>query len=93
MTNPGETGELLSETPEWADVEPEEYPAEGRAAVDIQYTPEYEDAMGLLYAVIKKGELSKRVLKLTEKCIMLCPAHYTAWHWRYKVRFLSVFLF
>lgn len=89
---PGETGELLVGTPEWADVEPWVCPEDGHAAVDIQYTPEYEDAFSLLYAVIKNGEKSKRVLKLTEKCILLCPSHYTAWHWRYLVRFLFLFI-
>lgn len=83
----GETGELLSETPEWADVEPWKCPEDSHAVVDIQYTEEYADTMGLLYAVIESGEKSKRVLKLTEKCIMLCPSHYTAWDWRYQVRF------
>ena len=89
---PGETGELLSETPEWADVEPWVCPEDGHAVVDIQYTEEYVDTMGLLYAVIKSGEKSKRVLKLTEKCIMLCPSHYTAWDWRYQVRFILLLL-
>lgn len=85
-----EAGELLSATPGWADVEPCEIPPEGHAAVDIQHTREYIDTFGLLYAVINRNELTERVLGLTERCIMLCPSHYTAWSWRYKVRILHI---
>jgi protein farnesyltransferase/geranylgeranyltransferase type-1 subunit alpha len=82
----GEVGELLSAADEWADVAPAEYPIDGRAVMDIQYSEEYEDAFGLLYACVAAGETSERVLKLTEKCITLSPSHYTAWHWRFRVR-------
>jgi hypothetical protein len=76
---------LLSQTEEWADVEPLPLPTDARAAVNIQYSAEYEDTFGLLYACMQKGEKSLRVLKLTEACIDLSNSHYTAWDYRFQV--------
>lgn len=83
-------GTLLSETPEWADVEPIQLPAAARAAVDIQFSAEYLDAYGLLYRSMETGETSERVLRLTERCIDLCNSHYTAWDYRFRVRTCTV---
>jgi hypothetical protein len=77
--------ELLSDTPEWADVEPLALPEGTHSAVDIQYTADYKDTFGLLHACMQTGEMSERVLKLTEKCVILCPSHYTAWYYRFQV--------
>lgn len=80
---------LLSSQPEWADVQPAAVPDASHAAVDIEVNAEYRDTFGLLYACIQSGELSERVLALTERCIALCSAHYSAWDVRYQVRSLS----
>eukprot|EP00892_Ulva_mutabilis_P011120 jgi/Ulvmu1/8380/UM042_0087.1 len=76
--------ELLSETPEWSDVQPLPVPEDARAAVNIRYSEEYEDTFGLLYACIQAGERSERALRLTEKCITLSPSHYTVWQHRFQ---------
>ena len=77
--------DLLSEAPEWSDVQPLPIPDDARAAVDVDYSAEYEDTLGLLYACMKAGEKSERALKLTEKCITLSPSHYTVWQYRFQV--------
>lgn len=77
--------ELLSEAAEWSDVRPLPIPDAARGAVDIQYSAEYEDTFGLLYACMEAGELSERALRLTEKCITLSASHYTAWQYRFQV--------
>ena len=76
---------FLSLSPEWEDLVPLELPTDSHAAVDICYTDQYKDTFGLLYAVIKKGEKTARALELTERCIYLCAAHYTAWDYRFQV--------
>lgn len=79
---------LLSSQPEWADVRPMAMPEGSRAVVDIAASAEYQDTFGLLYACIERSERSERVLALTERCIALCSAHYSAWDVRYQVRAL-----
>lgn len=76
---------MLSSTEGWADVSPRKLPPAVRSAVDIQFSDGYLDTFGLLYACIERGEMSQRVLELTEKCIELCSSHYTAWDYRFKV--------
>ena len=76
---------LLSHTPEWADVTPVPLPADAAAVVRIDYSEQFLDTFGLLYACIEAGETSQRALKLTERCIELCNTHYTAWAHRFKV--------
>ena len=78
---------LLSQTPKWSDVEPVSLPAEARASIDIQFSAEYLDTYGLLYACMARGEKSQRALQLTERCIGLCNSHYTAWDFRFQVRY------
>lgn len=80
-----DTSELLSDTPEWADIQPLPIPDAARAAVDIQYSDDYIDTFGLLYACVEAGEKSERALKLTEKCITMSASHYTAWQFRFQV--------
>lgn len=41
--------------------------------------PADKDATDYFRAVVKTGEMSPRVLKLTETIIQMNPAHYTAW--------------
>lgn len=82
---------LWSEKPEWRDVAPVPLPEEARAAVNINFSDEYLDCYGLLYACMKAGEKTPRVLKLTEKCIELCSSHYTAWDFRFQVPCSALF--
>ncbi len=42
-------------------------------------SPTDKDATDYFRAVVKTGEMSPRVLKLTETIIQMNPAHYTAW--------------
>ena len=55
-------------------------PSSPRARIDIPASlPADTDATDYLRAVLKSGEMSPRVLKLTERVIRMNPAHYTAW--------------
>ena len=38
-----------------------------------------KDATDYFRGIVKTGEMSPRVLELTEKIIRLNPAHYSAW--------------
>ena len=50
-----------------------EYPIEGGSyCVD-------RDCTDYFRGIVKKGEMSNRVLELTEDIIRLNPAHYSAW--------------
>jgi len=42
------------------------------------------DCTDYFRGIVKKGEMSNRVLELTEDIIRLNPAHYSAWQYRYK---------
>ncbi|KAI0659719.1 protein prenylyltransferase [Cubamyces menziesii] len=76
--------ELLADDPEWADVTPIRQYENVNPIAPIFYSEEYKDATDYFRAVVKAGETSPRVLKLTEKIIRMNPAHYTAWQHRYK---------
>ena len=67
---------------DWTDVKPIVQDDGDNPLVQILYTPEYVKATELLRAVMAKGELSPRVLALTEAIIKMNPAHYTVWHYR-----------
>ncbi|EPQ52327.1 protein prenylyltransferase [Gloeophyllum trabeum ATCC 11539] len=75
---------LYAEDPEWADVVPVPQYENVNPLAPIFYTAEYKDATDYFRAVVKAGEMSPRVLALTEKIIKMNPAHYTAWQYRYK---------
>ncbi|KAJ8473646.1 hypothetical protein ONZ51_g7733 [Trametes cubensis] len=75
---------LLADDPEWADVTPIRQYENVNPIAPIFYSEEYKDATDYFRAVVKAGETSPRVLKLTEKIIRMNPAHYTAWQHRYK---------
>ena len=77
---------LPSERSEWRDMQPVRLSDGAQAAVNICHSEAYLDTFGLLYACMQAGELSKRVLRLTEQCIGLCSSHYTAWDYRFQVR-------
>ena len=50
--------------------------------VQIKYSEEYSKACSLLRAVIKSGEMSPRVLALTQDIIDMNASHVTAWSYR-----------
>ncbi|KAI0828698.1 protein prenylyltransferase [Trametes gibbosa] len=76
--------DLLADDPEWVDVAPLRQYENVNPVAPIFYTEEYKDATDYFRAVVKSGEMSTRVLKLTERIIRMNPAHYTAWQHRYK---------
>ncbi|KAI0773963.1 protein prenylyltransferase [Fomes fomentarius] len=76
--------ELLADDPEWADVVPIRQYENVNPIAPIFYSEEYKDATDYFRGILKTGETSLRVLKLTERIIRMNPAHYTAWQHRYK---------
>ncbi|KAI0322928.1 hypothetical protein OF83DRAFT_1048410 [Amylostereum chailletii] len=75
---------LYSQRPEWSDITPVPQYEGIQPLAPIFYTPEYKDATDYFRAVVKSGEMSRRVLGLTESIIRLNPAHYSAWQLRYR---------
>ncbi|TBU34341.1 protein prenylyltransferase [Dichomitus squalens] len=76
--------DLLADDSEWADVVPIRQYENVNPIAPIFYSEEYKDATDYFRGVVKTGEMSPRVLKLTERVIRMNPAHYTAWQHRYK---------
>ncbi len=74
------TKPLYSLLEEWADVQPLEQYEKVNPLAPIFYTEEYKDATSYFRGIVKSGEMSPRVLDLTEHIIRLNPAHYTAWY-------------
>lgn len=69
-----------AEDPLWVDVEPLQQDNGGpHPLAAIAYSEEYSEAMAYLRAIMAKGDLSERVLELTEDIIKMNPAHYTVW--------------
>ncbi|KDQ58400.1 hypothetical protein JAAARDRAFT_34190 [Jaapia argillacea MUCL 33604] len=85
MSASSDSIELYADDPEWADIEPVRQYENPNPLAPIFYTEEYRDATDYFRGVVKKGDMSPRVLDLTEKIIRLNPAHYSAWQYRYKV--------
>ncbi|KAG2343035.1 protein prenylyltransferase [Suillus weaverae] len=75
---------LYSQRPEWADVVPLEQYENVTPLAPIFYTDEYKDATNYFRGIVKSGEMSPRVLELTENVIRQNPGHYSAWQYRYK---------
>lgn len=77
-----------STDPQWSDITPLPTDEGGpNPLAAIAYSPEYEEAMSYLRAVMAANELSERVLDLTEHIIDLNPAHYTVWLYRASALF------
>jgi protein farnesyltransferase/geranylgeranyltransferase type-1 subunit alpha len=68
-----------ADNPLWADVVPLPQEDSSTALAQIAYSEEYSEAMAYLRAVMAAGDMSERVLDLTQNIIMMNPAHYTVW--------------
>ncbi|KZT07094.1 protein prenylyltransferase [Laetiporus sulphureus 93-53] len=75
---------LYSERSEWADVVPIQQYQGIDPLAPINYSVEYQDATDYFRGIVKTGEMSSRVLQLTEHIIRMNPAHYSAWQYRYR---------
>jgi len=73
-----------SQRPEWQDITPIPQHESLSPLAPIFYTDEYRDCTDYFRGIVKAGEMSNRVLELTEDIIRLNPAHYSAWQYRYK---------
>lgn len=80
----GEERLLYSQRAEWADVVPLEQYESITPLAPIFYTDEYKDATNYFRGIVDIGEMSPRVLELTEDIIRQNPGHYSAWQYRYK---------
>ncbi|KAI0918370.1 hypothetical protein AcV5_002375 [Taiwanofungus camphoratus] len=79
-----EEDKLYAERSEWADVVPLQQYEGVDPLAPICYSDEYKDATDYFRGIVKTGEMSPRVLQLTEHIIRMNPAHYSAWQYRYK---------
>lgn len=75
---------LYAEQAEWADVVPVPQYQGIDTLAPINYSEEYQDATDYFRGIVKTGEMSPRVLKLTEHIIRMNSGHYSAWQYRYK---------
>ncbi|KAH8108791.1 farnesyltransferase [Phellopilus nigrolimitatus] len=76
---------LYADRLEWADITAiSQYEPDANPIAPIFYTAAYKDATDYFRGIVKIGELSERVLELTESIIRLNPAHYSAWQYRYQ---------
>ncbi|THH19293.1 hypothetical protein EW146_g1855 [Bondarzewia mesenterica] len=75
---------LFSQRLEWSDVTPIPQYESIAPLAPIFYSDEYKDATDYFRGIVKTGEMSTRVLDLTERIIRLNPAHYSAWQYRYQ---------
>ena len=68
--------------PGWEDVQPIAQAEAPEPVAAIQYTEEFDEMMGLFRAAVKNGELSERVLELTEDLLTKNEGNYTVWQYR-----------
>lgn len=74
--------EDITKDPEYADLKPIKQDDGGHPVVAIRYAKEFSDVHNYFRAIIHKGELSERALKLSQRVIELNAANYTAWQFR-----------
>ncbi|KAI0701051.1 protein prenylyltransferase [Cytidiella melzeri] len=75
---------LYCEREDWTDIVPIPQYDGVNPIAPIFYNPEYKDATDYFRGIVKTGEMSQRVLELTEKIIRMNAAHYSAWQYRYR---------
>ncbi|KAI8323845.1 hypothetical protein GQ54DRAFT_257615 [Martensiomyces pterosporus] len=75
----------MSQQEEWRDVVPIPQDDGPHPICPIAYTDEYKEMMDYFRAVIAKGEVSERALKLSSRVIEENPGHYTVWVYRKKL--------
>ncbi|ORX66855.1 hypothetical protein DL89DRAFT_269902 [Linderina pennispora] len=81
----------MSQQDEWKDVVPLAQEETASPVCPIAYAEDYKEMMDYLRALMAKGEISQRALKLTSLVIEENPGHYTVWVYRKKlVRELQV---
>ncbi|KAJ2904035.1 farnesyltransferase alpha subunit ram2 [Zalerion maritima] len=81
----GEKTGTYAQDPEWDDIEPVAQVEGEGALASIAYSDDYAEAMSYLRAVMAKKEHSPRCLRLTENIILMNPAHYTVWLYRFSI--------
>lgn len=75
----------ITDRPEWADITPLRPPALPHEVVSIAEDPEHGDLMAYFWAAMGAGELSERMLELSDEIIIaLNSAHYSVWEWRWR---------
>mmetsp|Transcript_957 Transcript_957/g.1058 ORF Transcript_957/g.1058 Transcript_957/m.1058 type:complete len:306 (+) Transcript_957:129-1046(+) len=72
----------FSQRPGWEDVVPVPQDDGPNPVVTIAYTHLFRQLMDLFRAVLRSGELSERVLELTEEILDQNAANYTVWQYR-----------
>ncbi|GAB4820132.1 hypothetical protein N2152v2_007178 [Parachlorella kessleri] len=81
----GESYVPIGQRPEWAGVAPRHLPALDPPVVSIARDQQFGDLMDYFWAAVEAGEVSDRVLALTEEIIVeLNSANYTVWEWRWR---------
>lgn len=76
-----------STVPGWEDIVPIPQDDGPNPVVSIAYATPFRELMDIFRAVLASGELSERVLQLTEDLLELNPANYTIWQYRRQVLF------
>lgn len=76
---------LYKDRDEWKDVAPLPQDDGEEPVVSIAYSKEFSDCYDYLRAVMKSGEKSDRVLKLTADAASMNPSNYTVWQFRREV--------
>lgn len=75
----------VGERPEWADVAPRALPPLSQPVACIARDALLADLMDYFWAAVAAGEVSERVLLLTEEIIKdLNSSNYTVWEWRWR---------